>query len=56
METFEEKEQKLYECEACWRLILPSDYLGYGCPNCESRHIRKYNGIIGQYTRETQSD
>jgi len=42
----------LRECKSCGRLIYPSDDLSYGCPNCESRLIGEYRGIIGMYMRE----
>lgn len=43
---------ELYECKECGRLIIIGvDFLGYGCPNCESKCIGKYNGIIGMYTK-----
>ena len=44
----------LRECKSCGFIIYPSDDLSYGCPNCESRHIGKYNGIIGENIRKSQ--
>lgn len=44
------------ECKSCGRRIYPDDDLSYGCPNCESRNIGKYTGIIGEYTRRSKSD
>ncbi len=38
----------MFECKSCGRLIFPGDDLSFGCPNCESRIIGKYHGIIGQ--------
>jgi predicted RNA-binding Zn-ribbon protein involved in translation (DUF1610 family) len=39
----------LKECKSCGYIIYPHDDLKYGCPNCESRFIKKYKGIIGEY-------
>ncbi len=43
---------EIFECKSCGSIILPFDDLSYGCPNCESSNIGKYNGIIGQYIME----
>ena len=43
---------EIKECKSCGYLIFPCDYLGYGCPNCESKRIGKYKGIIGMYVKE----
>ena len=39
----------LLECKSCGTLIFEFDCLPYGCPNCESRFIGEYEGIIGMY-------
>ena len=46
----------LFECKNCGKLILPWDNLTYGCPNCESKNIGEYNGVIGQYSRQLNSE
>ena len=43
---------ELFECKSCGFMIYPYDNLSYGCPRCESPHIGKYKGIIGEYTRD----
>ena len=42
----------LFQCRSCGMLIFEFDDLSFGCPNCESRFIRKYEGIIGMYVKE----
>jgi len=41
----------LLECKSCGAVLSKFDDFSYGCPNCESRFIGVYEGIIGMYVR-----
>lgn len=46
-------ERIIGECKSCGIIITNYDDFSYGCPNCESKRLGRYTGIIGSLNKLT---